>query len=242
MAQTMIQQIANRYQILSLIGQGGMADVYRARDKILDRIVAIKVLRSKLSEDPMILVRFQREASAASRLSHPNVVDIYDVGEFEGLHYIVMEYIRGRTLKQLIQQRGALHYNEAIDIMKQLTSAIVAAHQNHIIHRDIKPQNVLIKDDGTVKITDFGIAVASDSVQLTLNNAVMGSAHYLAPETAQGKEPSYQVDIYLWVLYFMNYLQEVCLLPGRHLRKLPLSIYVSRFHMYEILIREFRSR
>ena len=115
MAQTMIQQIANRYQILSLIGQGGMADVYRARDKILDRIVAIKVLRSKLSEDPMILVRFQREASAASRLSHPNVVDIYDVGEFEGLHYIVMEYIRGRTLKQLIQQRGALHYNEAID-------------------------------------------------------------------------------------------------------------------------------
>lgn len=206
MAQTMIQQIANRYQILSLIGQGGMADVYRAKDKILDRIVAIKVLRSKLSEDPMILVRFQREASAASRLSHPNVVDIYDVGEFEGLHYIVMEYIRGRTLKQLIQQRGALHYNEAIDIMKQLTSAIVAAHQNHIIHRDIKPQNVLIKDDGTVKITDFGIAVASDSVQLTLNNTVMGSAHYLAPETAQGKEPSYQVDIYSLGIVFYELL------------------------------------
>lgn len=206
MAQTMIQQIANRYQILSLIGQGGMADVYRAKDKILDRIVAIKVLRSKLSEDPMILVRFQREASAASRLSHPNVVDIYDVGEFEGLHYIVMEYIRGRTLKQLIQQRGALHYNEAIDIMKQLTSAIAAAHQNHIIHRDIKPQNVLIKDDGTVKITDFGIAVANDSVQLTLNNAVMGSAHYLAPETAQGKEPSYQVDIYSLGIVFYELL------------------------------------
>ncbi len=206
MAQTMIQQIANRYQILSLIGQGGMADVYRAKDKILDRIVAIKVLRSKLSEDPMILVRFQREASAASRLSHPNVVDIYDVGEFEGLHYIVMEYIRGRTLKQLIQQRGALHYNEAIDIMKQLTSAIAAAHRNHIIHRDIKPQNVLIKDDGTVKITDFGIAVANDSVQLTLNNAVMGSAHYLAPETAQGKEPSYQVDIYSLGIVFYELL------------------------------------
>ena len=170
------------------------------------RIVAIKVLRSKLSEDPMILVRFQREASAASRLSHPNVVDIYDVGEFEGLHYIVMEYIRGRTLKQLIQQRGALHYNEAIDIMKQLTSAIAAAHQNHIIHRDIKPQNVLIKDDGTVKITDFGIAVANDSVQLTLNNAVMGSAHYLAPETAQGKEPSYQVDIYSLGIVFYELL------------------------------------
>lgn len=202
----MIDQIANRYRIESLIGQGGMADVYKAYDAILNREVAIKVLRSKLADDAMTLVRFQREASAASRFVHPNVVDIYDVGESDGLHYIVMEYIRGRTLKQLIQQRGALDYHEALDIMKQLTSAVMMAHENHIIHRDIKPQNVLIKDDGTAKLTDFGIAVANDSVQLTYNNAVMGSAHYLAPETAQGKEPNPKIDIYSLGIVFYELL------------------------------------
>ena len=202
----MIDQIANRYKISSLIGQGGMADVYKAYDTILNREVAIKVLRSKIADDAMTLVRFQREASAASRFVHPNVVDIYDVGESDGLHYIVMEYIRGRTLKQLISQRGALDYHEALGIMKQLTSAIVAAHENHIIHRDIKPQNVLIKDDGTAKLTDFGIAIANDSVQLTYNNAVMGSAHYLAPETAQGKEPNPKIDIYSLGIVFYELL------------------------------------
>ena len=191
----MMEQIANRYEILSLIGQGGMADVYKARDTILNRVVAIMVLRAKLSDDAMALVRFQREASAASRLSHPNVVDIYDVGEYEGMHYIVMEFIRGRTLKELIAQRGALDVDEAIGVMKQLVSAINHAHEHKIIHRDIKPQNVLVKDDGTIKITDFGIAGANGSVQLTYNNTVMGSAHYLAPETTQGKEPNEQVDI-----------------------------------------------
>lgn len=202
----MITQIANRYTIISLIGQGGMADVYRATDMILSRDVAIKVLRSKLSDDPMILVRFQREASAASRLSHPNVVDIYDVGEYEGMHYIVMEYVKGPTLKQLIQRRGALDVLEAVFIMKQLTSAIANAHEHQIIHRDIKPQNILVKDDGTVKITDFGIAIAADAVQLTYNNAVMGSAHYLAPESAQGKEPDGRVDIYSLGIVFYELL------------------------------------
>ena len=172
-----VQEVANRYEIISLIGQGGMADVYKAKDIILNRIVAIKILREKLSHDAMTLVRFQREASAASRLSHPNVVDIYDVGESDGMHYIVMEFIRGRTLKQLIQQRGALSVSESIQIMTQLTSAIDHAHKHNIIHRDIKPQNVLVKDDGTVKITDFGLAIANDAVQLTFTNAVMGSAH-----------------------------------------------------------------
>ena len=177
----MIKTISNRYEILSLIGQGGMADVYMAKDTILNRVVAIKILREKLSEDAMTLVRFQREASAASRISHPNVVDIYDVGEYNGMHYIVMEYIKGHTLKQLIAKRGALSQQEALYIMKQLTSAVLCAHQANIIHRDIKPQNVILKDDGTVKITDFGIAIDSNSVQLTSNNTVMGSAHYLAP-------------------------------------------------------------
>lgn len=202
----MIQMIAKRYEIRSVIGQGGMADVYLAFDRILNREVAIKVLRDKLADDPVTLVRFQREASAASKLSHPNVVDIYDVGESNGCHYIVMEYVRGRTLKQLIAQRGALDYHEALGIMHQLTSAIVTAHANHIIHRDIKPQNVLVKDDGTVKITDFGIAIANDAVQLTYYNTVMGSAHYLAPETAQGKEPNAQIDIYSLGIVFYELL------------------------------------
>ena len=231
----MIKEIANRYQILSLIGQGGMADVYRARDKILDRVVAIKVLRSKLSEDPMVLVRFQREASAASRLSHPNVVDIYDVGEYEGMHYIVMEYVRGRTLKQLIMQRGALNFTEALDIMKQLVGAVIAAHQKNIIHRDIKPQNVLIKDDGTIKITDFGIAVASDSVQLTLNNAVMGSAHYLAPETAQGKEPTEQVDIYSLGIVFYELLTGTVPFKGQT----PTEIAIQHLRVSMPYVRDF---
>ncbi|TGY67101.1 Stk1 family PASTA domain-containing Ser/Thr kinase [Dubosiella muris] len=202
----MIDIVAKRYKIKAVIGQGGMADVYLAFDQILNREVAIKVLRDKLAEDPVTLVRFQREASAASKLSHPNVVDIYDVGESEGCHYIVMEYVRGRTLKQLISQRGALDYHEAIGIMHQLTSAIVTAHAHHIIHRDIKPQNVLVKDDGTVKITDFGIAIANDAVQLTYYNTVMGSAHYLAPETAQGKEPNGQIDIYSLGIVFYELL------------------------------------
>lgn len=202
----MIDCIGRRYKILFLIGTGGMADVYLAQDLILNREVAIKILRGKLADDPMTLVRFQREASAASRLSHPNVVDIYDVGEADGYHYIVMEYIRGRTLKQLISQRGALDYREAISIMAQLTSAIVNAHHNNIIHRDIKPQNVLIKDDGTAKLTDFGIAIANDAVQLTYYNTVMGSAHYLAPETAQGKEPNQQIDIYSLGIVFYELL------------------------------------
>lgn len=198
--------ISNRYEIISLIGQGGMADVYKAQDTILNRIVAIKILKQKLASDAMTLVRFQREASAASRLSHPNVVDIYDVGEYEDMHYIVMEYVRGRTLKQLIAKRGALGVDEALYIMKQLCAAIRVAHEKNIIHRDIKPQNVLMKDDGTVKITDFGIAVAGDSVQLTFNNAVMGSAHYLAPESAQGQEPNKLVDIYSLGIVFYELL------------------------------------
>ena len=144
-------------------------------------------MRGELANDPITLLRFQREAGAASKLSHPNVVEVYDVGESEGRHYIVMEYVRGRTLKQLISQRGALHKEEAVEIMKQLVSAISAAHENNIIHRDIKPQNVLVKDDGTVKITDFGIALANDAVQLTSSDSVLGSAHYLAPETTRGE-------------------------------------------------------
>lgn len=192
----MIERLANRYQILKRLGEGGMADVYLAHDELLNREVAIKVLRGNLALDPVALLRFQREANAASGLSHPNIVEVYDVGEEEGHHYIVMEYVRGKTLKQLIQQRGALEKKEALAIMDQLVSAVNEAHKNNIIHRDIKPQNVLIKDDGTVKIADFGIATVADALQLTQTDTVLGSVHYLAPELARGESASMQSDIY----------------------------------------------
>lgn len=198
--------ISNRYMIVTSLGEGGMADVYLAVDTILNREVAIKILRGELSSDPVTLLRFQREANAASKLNHPNVVDVYDVGEHENRHYIVMEYVRGRTLKQLISQRGALDKKEAVDIMIQLTSAVEHAHENNIIHRDIKPQNVLVKDDGTIKITDFGIALAHDAVQLTQSDAVLGSAHYLAPETTRGEPPTNQIDIYALGIVFYELL------------------------------------
>ena len=197
------QCINDRYEIEKLIGEGGMANVYLAQDKVLDRKVAVKVLRGDLADDEKFVRRFQREALAASSLSHPNIVEIYDVGEDEGNFYIVMEYIEGKTLKQLIKKRGVLSLSETIDIMLQLLDALAQAHDSYIIHRDIKPQNIMIKDSGLVKITDFGIAVAINSAQLTQTNSVMGSVHYLPPEQAGGKGSTIRSDIYsLGILMF----------------------------------------
>ena len=190
------QKINDRYQIIRSIGEGGMANVYLAHDMILDRDVAVKILRGDLADDEKFVRRFQREAIAASSLSHPNIVEMYDVGEDNGKYYIVMEYVEGKTLKNLIKKRGALTLPEVIDIMQQLTSAISCAHDSNIIHRDIKPQNVLIKEDGIVKITDFGIAMALNSNELTQTNSVMGSVHYLPPEQANGKGATLKSDIY----------------------------------------------
>lgn len=198
--------LAGRYKIVKSLGEGGMADVYLAIDTIINREVAIKILRGELGNDPVTLLRFQREANAASKLNHPNVVQVYDVGTSEDRHFIVMEYIRGKTLKQLIQLRGALHKEEAVSIMKQLLSAVAEAHRHNIIHRDIKPQNVLVKDDGTVKITDFGIALAHNAVQLTQSDSVLGSAHYLAPETTRGEAATNQCDIYSLGIVFYELL------------------------------------
>ena len=197
--------IANRYEVVQHIGQGGMADVFRGVDTILNREVAIKILRADLSTDAVSILRFEREAQAATALAHPNIVEIYDVGDYKGHHYIVMEYVPGRTLKQVIRARGPLLKEEAVDIMKQLTSAVAEAHGRGIIHRDIKPQNVIVKADGSVKILDFGIATAKGSMQLTQANNVMGSVHYLAPELAKGEQASAQSDIYALgiVLYEM---------------------------------------
>ena len=195
--------IDNRYKIIKSIGEGGMANVYLAWDTILEREVAVKILRGDLSDDEKFVRRFQREANSASSLRHPNIVEMYDVGEDSGKYFIVMEYVNGKTLKSLIKKRGALNLTESIDIMMQLTSGIVCAHNSYIIHRDIKPQNVMILEDGRVKITDFGIAMALNKNELTQTNSVMGSVHYLPPEQASGSGSTIKSDIYsLGILMF----------------------------------------
>ena len=197
------QLIDNRYKIIRSIGEGGMANVYLAYDTILEREVAVKILRGDLADDEKFVRRFQREANAASSLKHPNIVEMYDVGEDDGKYFIVMEFINGKTLKSLIKKRGALTLSEVIDIMLQLTSAVACAHDSYIIHRDIKPQNVMILEDGRVKITDFGIAMALNSNELTQTNSVMGSVHYLPPEQANGSGSTIKSDIYsLGILMF----------------------------------------
>lgn len=197
------QLIDNRYKIIKSIGEGGMANVYLAFDTILEREVAVKILRGDLAEDEKFVRRFQREANSASSLKHPNIVEVYDVGEDDGKYFIVMEYINGKTLKSLIKKRGVLTLEEVIDIMLQLTSAVSCAHDSYIIHRDIKPQNVMILEDGRVKITDFGIAMALNNNELTQTNSVMGSVHYLPPEQANGSGSTIKSDIYsLGILMF----------------------------------------
>lgn len=200
------QKINDRYEIIRSIGEGGMANVYLGYDEILDRNVAIKVLRGDLSNDEKFVRRFQREALSASSLSHPNIVEMYDVGEDNGLYYIIMEYVEGKTLKQLLKKRGTLTLSEAIDIMVQLTDGMAHAHDSYIIHRDLKPQNIMIQDDGQIKITDFGIAMALNSTQLTQTNSVMGSVHYLPPEQASGKGSTTKSDIYSMGIIFYELL------------------------------------
>ncbi|GIN37578.1 Stk1 family PASTA domain-containing Ser/Thr kinase [Heyndrickxia oleronia] len=190
------KRISDRYKIISMIGGGGMANVYLARDMILDRDVAIKILRLDFANEQEFIHRFQREAQSATSLNHPNIVNIYDVGEEEDIYYLVMEYVDGMTLKQYIQQYYPISIEKALDIMAQLVSAISHAHQHQIIHRDIKPQNILIDHDGVVKITDFGIAMALSATSITQTNSVLGTVHYLSPEQARGGMATRKSDIY----------------------------------------------
>ena len=199
--------LADRYELKELVGQGGMADVYLAYDDILNREVAVKILRSSLTGDPIYITRFHREARAAAALCHRNIVEIYDVGEEDDLYYIVMEYVRGQTLKELINKRGALHYVEAVDIMKQVVSATALAHSMGIVHRDLKPQNILVTDSGIVKIADFGIASIQSLSQVTQTDTIMGSLHYLAPEIARGEKATPQSDIYALGVVFYELLR-----------------------------------
>ena len=190
------KRVGERYEILSLIGGGGMSNVYLAHDIILSRDVAIKILRYDFSNEDELHRRFQREALSATSLTHPNIVSVYDVGEDGSMHYIVMEYVKGKTLKQYIQEFSPLSPAKSVQIMKQLTSAMAHAHENGIIHRDIKPQNILMDAEGNVKITDFGIATTLNATSYTQTNSVMGTVHYLSPEQARGGGATKKSDIY----------------------------------------------
>lgn len=186
--------IGERYEILEKIGTGGMSDVYKAKDHKLNRFVAVKVLKQEFSENANFVSKFRIEAQAAAGLMHPNIVNVYDVGEEEGIYYIVMELVEGITLKKYIEKKARLSVKEAISIAIQVSMGIEAAHNNHIIHRDIKPQNIIISKEGKVKVTDFGIAKAATSNTITSN--VMGSVHYTSPEQARGGYSDEKSDIY----------------------------------------------
>ncbi|MDM5189568.1 Stk1 family PASTA domain-containing Ser/Thr kinase [Bacillus sp. DX4.1] len=191
------RRLNDRYKLLKMIGGGGMANVYLAHDDILGRDVAVKILRLDYANNDEFIKRFHREAQSVTTLSHPNIVNMYDVGEEDGIYYLVMEYVPGQTLKQYINQRGLLPIGEALDIMEQLTSAMAHAHHFEIVHRDIKPHNILIRSDGIVKVTDFGIAMATNgATTITHTNSVLGSVHYLSPEQARGGIANKQSDIY----------------------------------------------
>lgn len=185
-----------RYTILERIGGGGMADVYRAHDKLLDRSVAVKVLRSQFTSDEEFVTRFRREAQAAARLSHPNIVNIYDVGCDEDIYYIVMEYISGETLKERIQRAGQLSIESAVRIALEIAEALENAHQNGLVHCDIKPHNILTTKAGRIKVTDFGIAKAVTSATMTHTGTIIGSVHYFSPEQAKGAAVGAKSDIY----------------------------------------------
>lgn len=200
-------KLVNRYQILERIGGGGMAVVYKARCTLLNRIVAVKILRQQYSIDEDFVRRFRREAQAAASLSHPNIVSIYDVGQDKETYFIVMEYVEGETLKDLIEREAPLEPARAVSIVRQIANALYHAHNNKIIHRDIKPHNVLISKDGRVKVADFGIARAVTSTTQTFSpNSIMGSVHYFSPEQAKGKLATEQSDLYSLGIVFYEML------------------------------------
>lgn len=186
--------IGDRYEILEKVGSGGMADVFRAKCHRLNRFVAIKILKQEYSEDTKFVAKFRGEAQAIASMSHPNIVGIYDVGEEDGLYYIVMELVDGITLKKYIEEKGKLSVKEAVGISLQIANGLDAAHRNNIVHRDVKPQNILIARDGTAKVSDFGIAKAASSNTITAN--AMGSVHYISPEQARGGYSDEKSDIY----------------------------------------------
>ena len=233
--------IADRYEIVGKVGTGGMADVYKAKDHTLGRFVGIKVLKQEFSEDVNFVTKFRTEAQSAAGLEHPNIVNIYDVGSENSIHYIVMEYVEGITLKTYIEKKGQLSFKEAVSIAIQVGRGIEAAHNKHIVHRDIKPQNIIISTEGKVKVTDFGIAKAASSN--TISSDVMGSVHYSSPEQARngfvdGRSDIYSLGIVMYemvtgrvpfdgdttVAVAIQHLQEEMTPPGNYAENLPVSL------------------
>ena len=233
--------IADRYEIISKVGAGGMSDVYKAKDLTLGRFVAIKILKSEFSEDLNFVTKFRTEAQSAAGLEHPNIVNIYDVGSERGMHYIVMEFVEGVTLKTYIEKKGQLSFKEAVSIAIQVGRGIEAAHSKGIVHRDIKPQNIIISTEGKVKVTDFGIARAATAN--TINSDVMGSVHYSSPEQARngfvdGKSDIYSLGIVMYemvtgrvpfdgdttVAVAIQHLQEEMVPPSAYALDLPISM------------------
>lgn len=193
----MIERVLDgRYALEMLVGSGGMADVYRAKDQLLERTVAVKILHQQYENDTEFIARFQREAKAAARITHPNIVNVYDVGVAEGRHYIVMEYVPGRTLKERIKEEGPVPAPEALHIARQIAGALAQAHANNLVHCDIKPHNILVMPDGNVKVADFGIARAVTESTMTYNDNIMGSVHYFSPEQARGTLITPKSDVY----------------------------------------------
>src|SRR4051812_32025842 len=190
------QVFSNRYHIEREIARGGMAEVYLARDQSLNRPVALKALFPEFAREPSFVERFRREAQAAANLNHPNIVSIYDWGQESGTYFIVMEYVEGRSLRELIQSEGAIEPGQAADIAAEIASALAFAHRSGVVHRDVKPGNVLLTEQGTVKVTDFGIARAGTSDGLTQTGSVMGTATYFSPEQAQGLTVDGRSDVY----------------------------------------------
>ncbi len=235
--------LGNRYEIKELIGTGGMATVYKAFDKLLNRNIAVKILKDEFANDAEFLKRFQVEAQAAASLTHTNIVSIYDVGDENNLHYIVMELVNGKTLKELIKERGRLEWKDAVKIASQIASGLEQAHKNHIIHRDIKPHNIILTRDGIAKITDFGIAKAVSNSTINAFGSTVGSVHYFSPEHARGGYTDEKSDIYSLgvVLYEMltgklpfdaetpvgvavKHLQETPIEPSELVPEIPLGV------------------
>ena len=193
----MVERVLDgRYALEALVGSGGMADVYRAKDQLLERTVAVKILHQQYENDTEFITRFQREAKAAARITHPNIVNVYDVGVAEGRHYIVMEYVPGRTLKERIKEEGPVPVPQALQIARQIARALAQAHANNLVHCDIKPHNILVMPDGNVKVADFGIARAVTESTMTYNDNIMGSVHYFSPEQARGTMITPKSDVY----------------------------------------------
>ena len=188
--------IGNRYQIIEKIGNGGMATVYKAKCLVLNRYVAVKILRDEFTTDEEFIKRFNIEAQAAASLTHPNIVSVYDVGNEGNLYYIVMELVKGKTLKEIIVEDGALSWKWAVKVAMQIASALEMAHRNNIIHRDIKPHNIIITEDGVAKVTDFGIAKAVSNSTITAFGTTIGSVHYFSPEHARGGFTDAKSDLY----------------------------------------------